>query len=79
MKTTLELEDMQTIVQAVIEGLKPYPSGRSESRIDESIFDVPDLCEYLHVTAKWVYERTHLKEIPYYKVLINNCDSGKKI
>lgn len=68
MKTTLELEDIQTIVHAVIEGLKPYLSSKSENRIDDTIFDVSALCDYLHVSKKWVYKRTHLKEIPHYKI-----------
>lgn len=34
---------------------------------EDEIMDVPGLCKYLSVTAKWIHERTHLKEIPYYK------------
>ncbi len=68
MKTTLEAEDIQSIAHNVIEGLKPYLSGKSESHIDDTILDVPGLCSYLHVSAKWVYKRTHLKEIPHYKI-----------
>lgn len=63
-----EDHDIQAIVLAVIEGLKPYLSCRGDGRIDDTILDVPGLCEYLHVTPKWIHERTHLKEIPYYKL-----------
>lgn len=67
MKTTFDHEDLQAVVSAVIEGLKPFLSGRTGDRIDDTIFDVPGLCQYLKVTPKWIHERTHLKEIPYYK------------
>jgi excisionase family DNA binding protein len=67
MKCNLELHDIQPIVSAIIEGLKPYLSCKSENRIDDTTLDVPGLCEYLHVSNKWVYKRTHLKEIPHYK------------
>ena len=68
MRTTLEQEDIQAIVSAVIERLKPFLSGKSENRVDDTIFDVPGLCEYLYVTPRWVHQRTHLKEIPFYKL-----------
>ena len=67
MKTELEPLDVQTIAEKVVELLKPYLSQRAD-RQEDIIFDVPGLCEYLHVTSKWVHERTHLKEIPCYKL-----------
>ncbi len=78
MKTTLEPEDIQAIVSAVIEGLKPSLSGKCESRIDDAILDVPGLCQYLCVSAKWVHERTHLKEILYYKLSSKQLRFRKK-
>jgi len=66
-KIDLEPLDVQTIAEKVVDLLKPHLSRREE-RQQDIIFDVPGLCEYLHVTAKWVHERTHLKEIPYYKL-----------
>lgn len=67
MKTEIETEDIQAIAQAVLEVLKPYLLHK-EDRQEEIIFDVPGLCKYLHVTSRWVHERTHLKEIPFYKL-----------
>ena len=67
MKTTLEPEDIQSIVGGVIAGLKPLLIQR-EVRPEDTIFDVPALSKYLHVTPKWIHERTHLKQIPYYKL-----------
>jgi predicted DNA-binding transcriptional regulator AlpA len=68
MKALLEQEDVQVIVSAILGGLKPFLSGKGENPADDIILDVPGLCEYLHVTPKWIHERTHLKEIPYYKL-----------
>ncbi|NLW36735.1 MAG: helix-turn-helix domain-containing protein [Syntrophorhabdus aromaticivorans] len=68
MKTELEPQDIQAIAERVVQLLKPYLSGKEERQTGEIIFDVPMLCEYLHVTPKWIHERTHLKEIPFYKL-----------
>ncbi|OPX95181.1 MAG: Helix-turn-helix domain protein [Syntrophorhabdus sp. PtaB.Bin006] len=68
MKTELEPEDIQTIAERVVELLKPYLSGKEERQTGDTIFDVPMLCDYLHVTPKWIHERTHLKEIPHFKL-----------
>ncbi len=67
MKTTLEPEDIQAIATAVMERLKPVISGNGKHE-DDTVFDVKGLCDYLHVSDKWIYERTHLKEIPHLKV-----------
>jgi excisionase family DNA binding protein len=67
MKFELETEDIVKITQAVLESLKPYLLHKQDGQ-EEIIFDVPGLCEYLHVTSKWIHERTHLKQIPYYKI-----------
>jgi hypothetical protein len=67
MKTELEPQDVQVMVEKVVEQLKPYLSQRAD-RQEDTIFDVPGLCEYLHVSKSWVYERTHLKEIPFIKL-----------
>jgi hypothetical protein len=51
MKTTFELEDIQPIVQAVIEGLKPY---LSQGKPADTIFDKKTLSEYLKVDISWI-------------------------
>ena len=68
MKMLLEPGDIQEIVSAVVEGLKPFLPGKGGNRADDGILDVPGLCEYLRVTSKWIHERTHLKQLPYYKL-----------
>ena len=34
---------------------------------DDIVFDVQRLAEYLTVSKQWIYERSHLKEIPHIK------------
>lgn len=68
MKSTLEPEDIQAIVTGTIEGLRPFLSKEQCGGTDAAIFDMSGLCDYLKVSRKWVHERTHLKEIPYYKL-----------
>lgn len=68
MKTELEAQDIEAIAGRVKELLKPMLSGNSRQVADDIIFDVPALSEYLRVSSKWIYERTHLKEIPHLKV-----------
>lgn len=77
MKIELEATDIEQIASKVIESLKPYLLHK-EDRQDEIILDVPGLCEYLHVTPRWVYQRTHLKEIPHYKLANSQVRFRKK-
>lgn len=65
MKVELETQDIDAISQKLAERIKPLLPGWD--RHDDTILDVKGLCDYLQVTPKWVYERTHRKEIPYYK------------
>lgn len=68
MKTQLEKEDLQKITQAVMDALKPILAGNGKREHEDTIFDVKSLAEYLHVTPKWIHERTHLKNIPFHKL-----------
>jgi len=67
MKALLEQEDIEKIAQAVCEMLKPMLSNGKVENADE-IFDIKGLADYLKVSKQWIYERTHLKEIPYLKI-----------
>jgi hypothetical protein len=53
--------------EVVREELKTLTAGKAASA-DDNILDLPGLCGYLHVSDKWVYQRTHLKEIPHLKI-----------
>lgn len=68
MKTELEPQDIEAIAQRVIELLKPLLSNNGKHDAEDVVFSVPALADYLKVSSKWIYERTHLKEIPYLKV-----------
>lgn len=68
MKVELNIDTqelVQEITQAVICALKPLLKNDVG---EDTIFDVKGLAAYLNVTPKWIYERTHLKEIPHYKI-----------
>ena len=67
MKIELEPHDIELIAQRVLELLRPHFAGIGKGE-DNIILDVKGLCSYLHVSEKWVYERTHLKEIPHLKI-----------
>lgn len=67
MKAELEQTDIEAIALRVVELLKPILSdaGRYE---EDAIFNVESLADYLKVSRQWLYERTHLKEIPHIKI-----------
>ncbi len=68
MKTVLEPEDIQAIAEKVTEMLKPILVSNGNTKPESDvIFDVKRLQVYLNVSDKWIYERTHLKEIPHIK------------
>ena len=68
MKTEFETQDIEAIALRVAELLKPLLSGNGRHEAEDTIFDVKGLCDYLHASDKWIYERTHLKAIPHLKV-----------
>ena len=66
----IEIDDtvlIDTIVEKVVESLKPLLSNSHDSKGDE-LMDVQALADYLKVKKQWVYEKTHMNIIPYYKV-----------
>ena len=67
MKTELEDQDIERITQKVVDALRPFMHTDRDPAVD-GILDMDGLCSYLKVTPKWVHERTHLKEIPFYKL-----------
>ena len=66
----IEIDNAQLIndiVEKVVERLKPLISNSHDSRGDE-LMDVKALADYLKVKKQWVYEKTHMNILPYYKV-----------
>lgn len=68
MRISFEIEDKKDIAKIVVEELKPLLKNNNKTNNDDTIFDVQGLADYLRVSIKWVYERTHLNEIPFLKV-----------
>ncbi len=66
MKVEMETSDIQAIAEKVAELLGPLLSERIRLPADD-ILDVAGLAAYLKVRPKWIYERTHLREIPHIK------------
>lgn len=69
MQLSFETHDLDMIANRVFERLRPLITERvAADSVDDTIFTVESLSEYLHVSEQWVYERVQLKEIPYAKV-----------
>ena len=68
MKTELEQQDIEVIAKRVVELLKPVLANNGRNEDKDTIFDVKGLALYLKVSEKFIHKRTHLKQIPYYKV-----------
>ncbi len=68
MKAEFEIntqELVKEISREIIKEIKPLLMSNNE--LDE-LFSVESLSKYLGVSKQWIYERIHLKEIPYIKV-----------
>jgi excisionase family DNA binding protein len=65
---TLPQEIVDLIADKVVEKLKPIISCNGKHDTEDVIFDVQGLMDYLKVSKQWIYERTHLKEIPHLKI-----------
>lgn len=67
MRIELEPQDIELMAQKLVAFLMPVLAANKE-KVDDVIFDVKGLSEYLKVLVHWIYERTHLKQIPHIKV-----------
>jgi len=65
-KTVLEQDDLQAIAAMVASALRPLLSNVGNKTTDE-VFGVKELADYLKVKRTWIYNLTHLNEIPYIK------------
>lgn len=68
MKAELILQDddfVRRVADAVAERLRPM-LARAPAEPDE-LMTTETLCEYLHVSERFVYERTQRKDIPFIK------------
>ena len=67
MKFEIEPKDIEAIAQRVSEIIKSMLTHHAGSNEKDTIFDVKELAEYLHVNPSWVYKQVSLKAIPYFK------------
>ncbi len=66
----IEIDDSQLIndiVEKVVDLITPLLRQNQKNNHDE-LMDVKGLADYLNVKKQWVYEKTHINAIPYYKV-----------
>lgn len=63
MKTILETEDIETIVNGVVEKLKNWSIYKKE---EEKIFNKKELAEYLHLPTSWIDK--NLNKLPRLKL-----------
>jgi len=68
MKIELESQDIQLIAEKVAETLRPLLANKGNDRHDDAILDVQGICDYLKVSKRWVYERTRIREIPFFRI-----------
>jgi len=66
-KFEIEPKDIEAIAQRVSEIIKSMLTHHAGSNEKDTIFDVKELAEYLHVNPSWVYKQVSLKAIPYFK------------
>jgi excisionase family DNA binding protein len=67
-KTELESQDIQAIASQVVEMLRPLLAQKGKGEVEDKIFSVEALAEYLGVSLSWVYKQTSFKAIPHFKV-----------
>ncbi len=64
MRTVLDTEDIDQIAKRVAEIMMTLSS--SNPKVDDRIFSVEELAEYLRVSPKWIYDHKH--ELPHFKL-----------
>lgn len=72
MKTTLDLEDIQAIAQAVMEMIKPMLSGNGKHEAVDTLMDINEAADFLRTSKgqiyQWVNNAQHgLGSFPYFK------------
>ena len=65
----LEIDDSQLIndiVEKVVKRITPLLTQNQKSN-DNELMTVDELADYLKVKTSWVYEKVHIREIPFHK------------
>ncbi len=55
MRSVLETEDIQAIVQAVIEAIQPLLNGNGKDEDEDKLMTVKKLSEYTGLSRQWIY------------------------
>jgi len=66
-----ELESLATLLaDKVIEKIKTLPKNppNDNPNDNDSLLTVPELAKYLKVKESWIYQKVHVREIPFYKI-----------
>ena len=66
MKSTLEQEDIEAIVQKIIERITPLLSCKGDKHDADITLDKKELAQYLKVPVSWIDKKVCSKEIPYF-------------
>lgn len=72
MKIELESTDLQRIADMVADRilplLQPPTNVKTNGKADDYYLDLPDLCKYMAVSERWIYDKVSQKRIPYHRV-----------
>ena len=68
MRTEFEREDIRAIAKELFEMLKPLLGVNKNTTLEDKIYDVKELAEYLRVDTSWVYNQVSLRNIPHFKI-----------
>jgi excisionase family DNA binding protein len=68
MKAEININTQELVKEITSLVIKELKSFLDAQRSDTPLLCVDSLAKYLGVSKQWVYERVHLKEIPYIKV-----------
>jgi excisionase family DNA binding protein len=62
-------ELIDELIERLSKRLRPLIDAKKNDEVaGDLIFGVPRLSRYLGVSHKWIYEQTHRKAIPHYKI-----------
>jgi excisionase family DNA binding protein len=64
----LEDTDLKAIAAEILQVLQPLITNAKPKNTEDIVFDIIGLSKYLSVSSKWIYQRTHAKEIPHIKI-----------
>lgn len=67
MKIELEQADIEAVARRTAELILPKLLAKQADKDEETFFSTQGLADYFKVPISWVYNKVHLKQIPYVK------------